>query len=400
MLANTINPVKLNHVLILGSLDVMNRYLLLTCAMLLAIPAYASTDKLIENVKNKNLKAVEALLNSGEDVNGTNAQGNTALHYAVATNNADMVKLLLQHNADINAQNTKGWSPLSIAEKKNVGNIYDILEAKQAQNKAAVKAAAEKAAKEKAEAEAKAKAAAEQATREKAEAEAKIAAEKEALRAKEEAVRLEAEKQASALKEQAKKAAAEAAAKAEQKKAELAAKQAETEAAAKEKALKLQEAQASAAAAKQLAKPKAKVKKNVVKPAVNTIIPLQKNTNKNKMKNKDVKLKNKKIKQAFKASPLSAKISQGDEEVVYCLQYLGLQGEQKNMTVAAGYYAVETGVSKARHDVAAAEAQKYYENASEADIKARADLCGKYITPKQAAKQNQIIRNLNKAIGF
>lgn len=378
----------------------MNRYLLLTCAMLLAIPAYASTDKLIENVKNKNLKAVEALLNSGEDVNGTNAQGNTALHYAVATNNADMVKLLLRHNADMNAQNTKGWSPLSIAEKKNVGNIYDILEAKQAKNKAEVKAAEEKAVKEKAEAEAKAKAAAEQATREKAEVEAKMAAEKEALRAKEEAVRLEAEKQAAALKEQAKKAAAEAVAKAEQKKAELAAKQAETEAAAKEKALKLQKAQSSAAAAKQLTEPKAKVKKNVVKPAVNTIIPLQKNTNKNKMKNKDIKLKNKKIKQAFKASPLSAKISQGDEEVVYCLQYLGLQGEQKNMTVAAGYYAVETGVSKARHDVAAAEAQKYYENASEADIKARADLCGKYITPKQAAKQNQIIRNLNKAIGF
>lgn len=378
----------------------MNRYLLLTCAMLMAIPAYASTDKLIENVKNKNLKAVEALLNSGEDVNGTNAQGNTALHYAVATNNADMVKLLLQHNADMNAQNTKGWSPLSIAEKKNVGNIYDILEAKQAKNKAKVKAAEEKAAKEKAEAEAKAKAAAEQATRKKAEAEAKMAAEKEALRAKEEAVRLEAEKQAAALKEQAKKAAAEAVAKAEQKKAELAAKQAETEAAAKEKTLKLQKAQSSAAAAKQLTESKAKVKKNVVKPAVNTIIPLQKNTNKNKMKNKDIKLKNKKIKQAFKASPLSAKINQGDEEVVYCLQYLGLQGEQKNMTVAAGYYAVETGVSKARHDVAAAEAQKYYENASEADIKARADLCGKYITPKQAAKQNQIIRNLNKAIGF
>ena len=149
-----------------------------------------------------------------------------------------------------------------------------------------------------------------------------------------------------------------------------------------------------------MTEPKAEVKKNVVKPAVNTIIPLQKNTNKNKMKNKDIKLKNKKIKQTFKASPLSAKISQGDEEVVYCLQYLGLQSEQKNMTVAAGYYAMETGVSKARHDVAAAEAQKYYENASEADIKARADLCGKYITPKQAAKQNQIIRNLNKAIGF
>ncbi len=378
----------------------MNKYLLLTCAMLMAIPAYASTDKLIENVKNKNLKAVEALLNSGEDVNGANAQGNTALHYAVATNNADMVKLLLQHNADINAQNTKGWSPLSIAEKKNVGNIYDILEAKQAQNEAAVKAAAEKAAQEKALAEAKAKAAAEQAAREKAEAEAKIAAEKEALRAKEEAARLEAEKQAAALKEQAEKAAAEAAAKAEQEKAELAAKQAKAEAAAQAKVQKLQEAQASAAAAKQSAEQKVSAKKEDVKFAAKTVIPLQKNTNKNKTLNKNVKPKNKEIKKAFKASPLSAKISQGDEEVVYCLQYLGLQGEQKNMTVAAGYYAVETGVSKARHDVAVAEAQKYYENASEADIKARADLCGKYITPKQAVKQNQIIRSLNKSIGF
>ena len=68
--------------------------------------------------------------------------------------------------------------------------------------------------------------------------------------------------------------------------------------------------------------------------------------------------------------------------------------------MAASYNAMETSLSKVRHYVAAAEAQKYYENASEADIKARADLCGKYITPKQAAKQNQIIRNLNKAIGF
>ena len=101
-----------------------------------------------------------------------------------------------------------------------------------------------------------------------------------------------------------------------------------------------------------------------------------------------------------KKSPLSSKIYQGDEEVVYCLQYLGLQGEQKNMTVAAGFYAVDAGVNKTRHDVAVEEAKHYYENASAADIKNRADECGKYITPKQTAKQNQIIRSINKSIGI
>ena len=104
----------------------MNKYLLMTCAMLMALPAYATTDELIENVKNKNLTAVETLLAGGENVNSANAQGNTALHYAVATGNSEMVKLLLAHNADMNAANSKGWTPLKIAEKKNVGEVYNV----------------------------------------------------------------------------------------------------------------------------------------------------------------------------------------------------------------------------------------------------------------------------------
>ena len=113
---------------------------------------------------------------------------------------------------------------------------------------------------------------------------------------------------------------------------------------------------------------------------------------------KSPKQENKTIK--FKASALSAKINQGDEEVVYCLHYLGLQGEQKNMTVASGFYAMETGINKTRHDVIVAEAQKYFENASADDIKNREDICGKYITPKDVKKQNQIIRSINKSIGI
>ena len=339
----------------------MNKYLLMTCAMLMALPAYATTDELIENVKNKNLTAVETLLAGGENVNAANAQGNTALHYAVATGNSEMVKLLLAHNADMNAANSKGWTPLKIAEKKNVGEVYNVLEEKIAADKAAaqakaekLKAEAEKLAQQKAEAEAKAKAEAEKLAQQKAEAEAKAKkeAEEKAQKIKEAQARIEAEKAALTQKAEKKKTEVKSTVKNKTAKAQIPLKKIETK------------AKPSKALAKKLAKAPAKKQ-----------LP-------------------------HKKSSLSSKIYQGDEEVVYCLQYLGLQGEQKNMTVAAGFYAVDAGVNKTRHDVAVEEAKHYYENASAADIKNRADECGKYITPKQTAKQNQIIRSINKSIGI
>lgn len=329
----------------------MNKYLLMTCAMLMALPAYATTDELIENVKNKNLTAVETLLAGGENVNAANAQGNTALHYAVATGNSEMVKLLLAHNADMNAANSKGWTPLKIAEKKNVGEVYNVLEEKIAADKAAAQAKAEKL---KAEAEAKAKAEAEKLAQQKAEAEAKAKkeAEEKAQKIKEAQARIEAEKAALTQKAEKKKTEVKSTVKNKTAKAQIPLKKIETK------------AKPSKAHAKKVAKASAKKQ-----------LPQKK-------------------------SSLSSKIYQGDEEVVYCLQYLGLQGEQKNMTVAAGFYAVDAGVNKTRHDVAVEEAKHYYENASAADIKNRADECGKYITPKQTAKQNQIIRSINKSIGI
>ena len=335
----------------------MNKYLLMTCAMLMALPAYATTDELIENVKNKNLTAVKTLLAGGENVNAANAQGNTALHYAVATGNSEMVKLLLAHNADMNAANSKGWTPLKIAEKKNVGEVYNVLEEKIAADKAADQAKAEKLkaeAEAKAKAKAKAKAEAEKLAQQKAEAEAKAKkeAEEKAQKIKEAQARIEAEKAALTKKAEKKKTEVKSTVKNKTTKAQIPLKKIETK------------AKPSKAPAKKVAKASAKKQ-----------LPQKK-------------------------SSLSSKIYQGDEEVVYCLQYLGLQGEQKNMTVAAGFYAVDAGVNKTRHDVAVEEAKHYYENASAADIKNRADECGKYITPKQTAKQNQIIRSINKSIGI
>ena len=334
----------------------MNKYLLLSCALLISIPAYADTDTLLAKVKNKDIAAVENLLNNGENVNEKNSQGNTALHYAVATGNAEMVKLLLSHNADVNAQNAKGWSPLSIAEKKNVGEVYNILEDKIASDKAAAQAKIDAA--------------------KKAEEQAKIEIERKAAEQARLAQQKVKQEQIKLAKEQEKKAKILE----EQKK--------NTNKVIEEKVVKKAEKKAE----------KISTVSNNPKNEINK----KKKANKAKPQPQAIKKSPKQEKKTikFKASALSAKINQGDEEVVYCLHYLGLQGEQKNMTVASGFYAMETGINKTRHDVIVAEAQKYFENASADDIKNREDICGKYITPKDVKKQNQIIRSINKSIGI
>ena len=334
----------------------MNKYLLLSCALLISIPAYADTDTLLAKVKNKDIAAVENLLNNGENVNEKNSQGNTALHYAVATGNAEMVKLLLSYNADINAQNAKGWSPLSIAEKKNVGEVYNILEDKIASDKAAAQAKIDAA--------------------KKAEEQAKIEIERKAAEQARLAQQKVKQEQIKIAKEQEKKAKILE----EQKK--------NTNKVIEEKVVKKAEKKAE----------KISTVSNNPKNEINK----KKKANKAKPQPQAIKKSPKQEKKTikFKASALSAKINQGDEEVVYCLHYLGLQGEQKNMTVASGFYAMETGINKTRHDVIVAEAQKYFENASADDIKNREDICGKYITPKDVKKQNQIIRSINKSIGI
>ena len=105
----------------------MKKSLLLAFTFLYALPVHASVQDLIDSIKNKDLAQAETLLKNGENVNAANEQGNTPLHYAVATNNADMARLLLQYGADMNAENTKGWSPLKIAQTKNVAEVTEVL---------------------------------------------------------------------------------------------------------------------------------------------------------------------------------------------------------------------------------------------------------------------------------
>jgi hypothetical protein len=99
-------------------------------------------------------------------------------------------------------------------------------------------------------------------------------------------------------------------------------------------------------------------------------------------------------------SGLNKEIFAGDEEIVYCLYYLGLQTDQHYLTLASEFFAGSTAINKARFDKIAEMALKYYDNASEAETQKMASACSKIITPQNTDKQNQIIRAVNKAIGY
>lgn len=383
----------------------MKKSLLFAFVMLFSAQAHASLQELIDGVKQNNHTAVLQLLNAGEDVNAVNEQGNTALHYAVALNNAAMADLLLRHGADMNISNAQGWTPLKIAEKKKVENVAVILRNAQA------KALAQKA-KAKAEAEAAASAPAEPAAPvaptevvvarvesvaaaipesqvQEEKAPEKMVSEKEverlyAVMEKARAAVVESKKQQQELMISNRKmaetmkllqlqnevltkrvAAYEDAEKAAQEE-ELKAKKAAEEAA--EKARKA----AEEAKAKQAAR-KAELEKNAPKPVVKK--PVYKP----------------------RKSDINGNIYAGDEEIVYCLSYLG-NGENTGMRRASGFFAASAGINEARYNQIVKLSDAFFADAAAEDLEKRSDTCAKIITPTDIAKQNQIIRSLNSSL--
>lgn len=342
----------------------MKKTWLLALTVLIAGQAKASTMELIESVKHSNLPVMMELLENGEDVNGANEQGNTALHYAVAMDNADMTQVLLSYGADVNASNLKGWTPLGIAERKQTKNVAPIL--------------------------AKAVAKANEADTEVAEVKK---APEVAIKAEENVDVLVKENQQyrNLLKESqkaiigARESLVEAQNKVKSLNKEIDDMKAENEE-LKKKLAELQAnkmAEAKKAEVKQTLKDdnKPSVKKEVPKPLVQKVTP------------KPVH------KVMLKPSVLDNKIFAGDEEIVYCMNLLG-QGENENMLKGAGYFAASAKISEERYHQIVDLANAFYANADEQNLKSRNDTCAKIVTPKDTTKQNQIVRSLNSAVGY
>lgn len=106
------------------------QHFLLTLFVLMALPTalIAQTDmRLIEASKQQDEAAFRSLLDLGVDTNATEADGATALHWAVYRDNADMVSALLQAGADPSANNRYGVAPLSLAAQNGNARILELL---------------------------------------------------------------------------------------------------------------------------------------------------------------------------------------------------------------------------------------------------------------------------------
>merc|ERR1711957_599060 len=79
-------------------------------------PLHWAADRGSLEVAEALIKLVGAGPTAVARVNCRDDSGDTALHYAVLTDNLDIGQLLVKHNADSGAENNEGETPLSIAE--------------------------------------------------------------------------------------------------------------------------------------------------------------------------------------------------------------------------------------------------------------------------------------------
>jgi uncharacterized protein len=82
---------------------------------------------LIDAVKSSNREAVRALLQQKAAVNAREADGTTAVHWAVVNGDADVVDALIHAGADVNSANQQGVTPLALAASNGNAPITDRL---------------------------------------------------------------------------------------------------------------------------------------------------------------------------------------------------------------------------------------------------------------------------------
>jgi len=94
----------------------MKHLLLITIAAVLLVGCGNQNVKLIQAVKDGNIKAVKQHLDAGADVNAKDDKfGFTPLHRAAGRGNKEVAELLIAEGADVNVKNEDGDTPLDAA---------------------------------------------------------------------------------------------------------------------------------------------------------------------------------------------------------------------------------------------------------------------------------------------
>src|SRR5438552_4122042 len=96
--------------------------------LLVTSVATAATDqRLVDAAKKADLTTVRALLRQHLDVNASEADGSTALHWAAQQDNLEMAGLLIGAGADVKAATRYGVTPLLLASMNGNAAIIEVL---------------------------------------------------------------------------------------------------------------------------------------------------------------------------------------------------------------------------------------------------------------------------------
>jgi uncharacterized protein len=99
-------------------------------SLCVAVSAAQAQSRLLDAIKANDASAVRALLETRADVNAVQADGTTALHWAVDRDAAEIVQLLIRAGANVKAINRYGVTPLWLASLNgNATTIGMLLEA-------------------------------------------------------------------------------------------------------------------------------------------------------------------------------------------------------------------------------------------------------------------------------
>jgi len=105
------------------------RFVLALLVLALAVPTRAAGPEpaLVAAVKTGDTAAVRTFLNSKVDINATEVDGTSALHWAVRAGDLSTTELLIRAGARVDAANRYGVTPLSLAVRTGRGDLVGLL---------------------------------------------------------------------------------------------------------------------------------------------------------------------------------------------------------------------------------------------------------------------------------
>ncbi|PYS18216.1 MAG: hypothetical protein DMG11_33800, partial [Acidobacteria bacterium] len=87
----------------------------------------AEKPTLADAAEQRNRTLIRTLLDARADVNAAQADGMTALHWAVYNDDVDTARLLVRSGANVNAANRYGVPPLSLACTNGNADLVKLL---------------------------------------------------------------------------------------------------------------------------------------------------------------------------------------------------------------------------------------------------------------------------------